>query len=446
MLQDGIAVVRLGYDSIVSYRFPDSGRVAMCTGSSLNRQRYEGKQTDQAIKEKAAALRAKNRAGVAGIGYTGNEYVRGDQVGESGNFKVRRKKQRYSISRNAKQLIRSRGAALYRCGRCKTIVTLSFIAPVTDKQAIRCLQNYIRSWRHSYGTNINYLWVAERQDNGNPHFHILTSHFFDIEKENARWVRVQYNQGLVYEKDGHELERWEIETMIQGGYLQDQLNPFDVKKISSQAGVISYLTKYITKNKGKKTGGGKQMDSFEFHPWRCSHRVSRIFTGILAQKETMPLMMSWDNVRVQKRDYVKDGKVKYKKGFVHYPVPYFGLWAVKIQVYNQGLAGDQYRVLDEVNKKILIAGDKPEIEFIDEFNFYSLFCRDVTVTEINLANEGVYVNDMVGVTDRLYRNDKGDICSDSFEGPARKFGRYRLRNGSYHVVCPYTKDELIAMQ
>jgi hypothetical protein len=48
---------------------------------------------------------------------------------------------------------------------------------------------------------------------------------------------------------------------------------FDVKHINSNniKGVVNYLTKYITKNKGQ----------FECQVWNCSKKISRLYTDFL---------------------------------------------------------------------------------------------------------------------------------------------------------------------
>lgn len=453
-IKHGIAVCRLGYDAVTNYNFPTAGHVYVFTGSSLNRKRYDKRKKDEDFKPAAAQIRADNCAAQIN-GECNTVNLLGYGQDRKQGIKRNRKKKFHSISRNGKKLIRARGAAMFRVGRCKTIVTLSMINKCSDKQAILCLQNFIRSWRKQYGENINYLWVAERQQNGNVHFHILTSHFFNIKKENARWVRVQYNQGITFNLPGGELSRDELEAIIKVGELKDFLNPFDVKKIDTQSGVVAYLTKYITKNIKKKTDAGAAMDEFEFFPWRCSNRVSKIFTGVLAQLETFEIMLSEKNRRRQAKDYFKDGKLKYARGYIHYPIPWFGLWANKIAVYDSRLADGQYEPLDKLNLEILARGmyngellkrgGSYQVEQLDAFTYYCLYCREITPEIIELANEP-YQNNMVGVTDEFYKDENGRYRCKSFDGALPVPGRYRLKSGSYYDVGRYTKEELIAMQ
>lgn len=445
MIKNGVSVCRLDYTACTTYKFPSSGRVAKVTGSSLNKKRKDAKTQKENIEKKAAIA---NKIGVGKIyaNLLGNDKKNKRRIKPKANIP-----KLHSIGKSAKKLIRQRGAALWRCGRCKTFVTLSFIAKVPDKIAIRCLQNYIRSWRKD-DKNVNYLWVAERQKNGNVHFHILSSRRYDIQKENSRWVRVQYNAGLKFRDDcGFEVERWEIECLIDAGVLKKYLNPFDVKAVKSQSGVITYLTKYMTaKDEKEKPNGGTEnntggnMYEFEFRAWRCSHRVSKIFTGIISQKETAEIMFSDKNVRKQKQHYFKDGKLKYPKGWIHSPVPYSGLWANKIAVYNTGCAGGQYAELDETNKKILIEGNKPEIEYIDEYEFYLQYCIPVTQMTMELINEPDYFNPYpVNDASSVYW-DKNNIYSyhPDIAGRLAEPGIYHLKNGEYYRVGRFTDDEL----
>lgn len=453
-IKHGVGVCRLGYDAVTVYRFPTAGHVCVFTGSSLNRKKYENKKKDE-VTEQAPAAFCKEGDDIQECGSGDTVDVVRDDKDCKQRVEGIRKKKMHSISRSGKRLIRARGAAMFRVGRCKTIVTLSFINNVTDRVAIICLQNFIRSWRKQYGESINYLWVAERQQNGNVHFHILTSHFFDIKKENARWVRVQYNQGIVFNSAGCVLSRNDVEDAIRAGRLQELLNPFDVKRITTQSGVISYLTKYITKGHKKKDDRGRKMDEFEFMPWRCSNRVSKVFTGVLSQIETFDVMRTEKNVRVQAKDYFKDGKLKYPRGYVHKPVPWYGLWASKVAVYDTRLADGQYNSLDKMNMDILTRGvyngevlrrgGSYALDKLNEFNYFNEYCREITEDVVRLSSEP-YENNFVGVTDTFYRDDEGNIRCNSFDGAIPVPGRYHLRDGSYYEVGRWTKDELIRME
>ena len=75
-------------------------------------------------------------------------------------------------------------------------MTLTFIQPVSDKKAMRCLTAYFDNWKKR-GYACNYVAVMERQENGNPHWHILITRYVDIDEENLRWTRIQYNNGKV---------------------------------------------------------------------------------------------------------------------------------------------------------------------------------------------------------------------------------------------------------
>lgn len=454
MINKGLSVCRLGYTSAVAYKFPTSGHVCVFSGSSLNKKRNAKEQkidntsppVVQNDIDNTSLSKSKSKC-PDGIFWHAKVSAKGvSKYYEQKSAIIGKVQREYIIGRSAKQIIKQRGAAMYRAGECKTIVTLSFISYVDDKTAIRCLQNFIRSLKKDYGNDINYLWVAERQKNGNPHFHLLTSEFYDIERENNRWVRVQYNAGLIYDYDGRVLNKADIENIISDGSLKDILNPFDVKRINNVQGVVSYLTKYMTKNIKQKDEKGRDMAVFSFHPWRCSHRVSRSFLGVLAQKETMDEMLSEKNVRVQKEDYKVDGGVKYGRGYVHKPVPFYGLWATKVNVYNEYLAGGQYNCLDEINKRVLIKGERPEIEYVSEYDYYALYCRVPTVEIIDLANEGAYENKFKNKRDVLFYDHFGVMRCGSFEGKVHAFGSYHLKNGKWYEVSPWTKDELLTLK
>lgn len=445
MIKNGVSVCRLDYTACTTYKFPGTGRVAKCTGSSLNKKRKNAKTQKENIEKKAAIA---DKIGIGKIYVNLLGYAKNSKQGAK---RKSDKPKGYSIGRTAKKLIRQRGIALWRCGRCRTFVTLSFIAPVPDRVAIRCLQNYIRSWRKD-DKDINYLWIAERQQNGNVHFHILSSRRYDIEKENNRWIRVQYNAGLKFRDDcGFEIERWEIECLIKSGTLKKHLNPFDVKPVKTQSGIISYLTKYVTKTQEKKNlanddekNGAGDMAEFEFRAWRCSHRVSKIFTGIVSQKETADLMFSKKNVRKQTKDYFKNNVLKYPRGYIHNPVFYSGLWANKIAVYNYNCAGGQYAELDALNRGVLIKGDKPEIEYINEYDFYLQYCIPVTGMTVEMIGEPIYFNPYPQNDANAVYWDKNNVYSyhPDINGRLAEPGNYRLKNGQFYRVGRFTDEEL----
>ena len=72
---------------------------------------------------------------------------------------------------------------------------------------------------------MQYLWVAELQDNGNIHFHILTDNYFPIKKLSQWWGQAN--------------------------------NSVDVKTLQDSAHAVNYMRKYMTKDETSKIQGNR---------------------------------------------------------------------------------------------------------------------------------------------------------------------------------------------
>jgi len=124
----------------------------------------------------------------------------------------------------------------------------------SDNQVKRkYLNNFITQLKNKH-EGILYLWVAEKQKNGNIHFHVVLDRY--VKKE---WLQNCWNSVLA---TGNYITEFEIihnhkhppSTQIQGQ-----------KDMGSPA---SYLTKYITKS--------EKSHDIEGHKWSCSSELLQI--------------------------------------------------------------------------------------------------------------------------------------------------------------------------
>jgi hypothetical protein len=120
------------------------------------------------------------------------------------------------------------------------LITLTLSGPQgtrTDRELKKeLLEPFLRHFR-SKGL-LNYVWKAERQNNGNLHFHILTDFFMDKTYLTNYWNRLQAKMGFIesfHAKYGHR-------------------NPAstNVKKVRGKKGMIGYMVKYMLKPAAKK--------------------------------------------------------------------------------------------------------------------------------------------------------------------------------------------------
>lgn len=129
---------------------------------------------------------------------------------------------------------------------------------LTDREIKKeLLEPYLRKMR---GKGMkNYVWKAERQKNGNIHFHILTDTFIPAGEIRMIWNRLQWKLGFItqfYEKHGHY-----------------DPNSTDVKKVESEKGMVNYMLKYMLKPVDKDNEEESQEITEQYDTgkiWDCS--------------------------------------------------------------------------------------------------------------------------------------------------------------------------------
>lgn len=113
-------------------------------------------------------------------------------------------------------------------------LTLSEEQKDTDKWIKRHLLNefFIILKRHVDFSH--YFWKAEKQKNGNVHFHVIVDKYIQKEKLQKIWNRIQ-------EKNGYTQKYFSV---------HGHHNPpsTDIRKIDSMKNAINYVMKYVTKN------------------------------------------------------------------------------------------------------------------------------------------------------------------------------------------------------
>jgi hypothetical protein len=198
----------------------------------------------------------------------------------------------YQLSPRSRGKIRDKATAFFRaCPGERVFCTLTFLAPVDDGTGVSLLNKFLTSLRKLFD-NLQYLWVAERQENGNIHFHIILNKRLPVRRWNALWVMQQYNAGLIGKTQyGEPISKQEVEDRFRRGTIHKIFNPVDVKRVRSIAGLSAYLTKYITKQKSTW---------FACSPWHCSRGVSRLFTKTTVGPSAFNYLMSWKNCKVDK--------------------------------------------------------------------------------------------------------------------------------------------------
>lgn len=167
-------------------------------------------------------------------------------------------------------------------------VTLTLPAPqgsVTDKEIKKeVLDIFIKRLRRKLGLN-NYVWRAEKQKNGNLHFHMITDTYLHYEKLRNDWNACLNKLGFIDKfeaKHGHR-----------------NPNSTDIHAVWKVKNLTQYFVKYMSKDSPKE-------DVIEGKLWDCSQA--------LKTKENCEMMLDdteleqWTKAYQDKENEVKDDK------------------------------------------------------------------------------------------------------------------------------------------
>jgi hypothetical protein len=269
----------------------------------------------------------------------------------------------HMLSARSRGKIRDKATAFFRaCPGDRIFCTLTFIAAVDDQTGVSILNKYLTSLRKAF-PKIQYLWVAERQENNedfpdNIHFHIILNKRLPVRRWNALWVLQQYNAGLTGKnKYDERVTAEEIDRRFLDGTIHKVFNPMDVKRVKSIGGLSMYLTKYITKQ--------KKNVPFSCAVWHCSRRVSRVFTRATVGPSAFRCMSSFRNCRVDMDTGECFPPKVVKEHF--YMMAY---------VHDKKLALPYLREMEQVNKWIL-QGFAVEEQWlhVDDDGYRKRFCK-----------------------------------------------------------------------
>lgn len=278
------------------------------------------------------------------------------------------------LSARSRGKIKDKATAFFRsCPGNRVFGTFSFIAPVDDKTGQVILNKFLVQCRKKFPT-LQYFWVAERQENGNIHFHMILNKRLAIGRWNALWVLSQYNSGLVgHDQWGTEISKAEIMRLYaldqKEGFrgavsskgkkisrIQAVLNPLDLTHVRSIGALSSYLTKYITKQEKNKP--------FGCAVWHCSRRVSRMFTRQTVGPSAFRYMKSFANWGVDK----KTGEV-WGEPTEYMPCPF----AVVVLALDKTAPLRYLKRMEQINKWVLEGVEIPRLPTVDAELYESYF-------------------------------------------------------------------------
>jgi len=161
----------------------------------------------------------------------------------------------------------------------------------------KCLNSFILELKNFYQVR-NYVWRAEKQANGNIHFHIIIDRFVPWSELRDRWNRIinklgyvdRYQDAMkVWHQHGFKvrkdlLEKWDYEHQLHAYQTSSKSgfnnpNSTDIHSIKKVKNLKAYVAKYMTKN--GKTDKPAEINSTEQFAqtgriWGCNHELSNL--------------------------------------------------------------------------------------------------------------------------------------------------------------------------
>lgn len=204
----------------------------------------------------------------------------------------------------------------------------------------KCLNSFLLELKKFYELK-NYIWRAEKQKNGNIHFHILIDKFVPYYELRNRWNRIINKLGYVdryqenmkeYYKSGFKMSTnkkdTRPETLQYIAYKKASTTNFncpnstDIHSTKHIKNIKSYICKYLTKN--KETPGTEAKKETETiiqtgRVWGCNHDLSKI-TGCKLIIDT--------EIYTELSKIVKDSHVR-KYSTVYFTVYYLDYHLIK---------------------------------------------------------------------------------------------------------------------
>lgn len=134
----------------------------------------------------------------------------------------------------------------------------------------KLLNQLLVELRKHYSVDI-YVWKAEKQKNGNLHFHILTDKFIPYKDLRERWNRIQNKLGYVDRSVSKNPNSTDIHTLYKDKKGSENIND-----------VAMYIAKYMSKSENPDHLDKEQKNKLkvEGRLWFVSQKISKICKGV----------------------------------------------------------------------------------------------------------------------------------------------------------------------
>jgi hypothetical protein len=198
-----------------------------------------------------------------------------------------------------------------------------------DKEIInKCLNQFIIEIKKYYKVR-NYIWRAEKQKNGNIHFHILIDKYIAWQQLRDRWNRIINKLGYVnqyreeqktWHKNGFRprpelYKTWPLTKQrkaYERGSKQhwNSPNTTDIHSVQKIHNIKQYISKYMSKSEAPYQIKGTNVKISIYQTgrlWGCNRELSNI-TGAKAEIDSkleseLQLLIDADNVHKYQGDY-----------------------------------------------------------------------------------------------------------------------------------------------
>lgn len=171
----------------------------------------------------------------------------------------------YLVTTASEKKVHERLSGKYVSFKCAFLtLTLPSAQIHDDKEIINvCLNSFFNECRKYHNVK-NYVWRAEKQKNGNIHFHILTDSFIPWWEARNRWNRIVNKLGYVdrfQEKHGHSTP-----------------NSTDIHSTRKIKNLKAYLVKYMSKDEKESSDQTLEYEKKVCQTgriWGCNHELSQ---------------------------------------------------------------------------------------------------------------------------------------------------------------------------
>ncbi len=225
---------------------------------------------------------------------------------------------------------------------------------VSDSEIVKnCLSPFLRDCIRKLGMS-NYVWKAERQENGNLHFHIISDMFNEIQKIRNLWNRYQNYYGFT--------------DSFQEKYTHADPNSIDIHYVKRDNQLAAYLAKYLQKTNAKKCKSKKKVTYIQFKDFYNDKATIEQTKELNKRRKGVTTCKVWDSSKSLKSSkYIpvdlstRDRDALFTKfneiGIAKYDGDYFSIMKFNDTRYIHSMPEDlqlawsqQYRTFNQQNK------------------------------------------------------------------------------------------------